>query len=687
MKKTIAIATFYVNSLEFYSKQIIRLFGDTVEVKKYCIQDRSIEKGIDAELVLISSNIVFETVKRYIKNDAEVIVAKKTISKEGFNKILELPKNTKALLVNVSAEMAIETISLVYELGAKHIELTPAYPGNAELEKIDIAITPGEIGVVPKEVNTIINIGDRILDISTIMDIAIKLELEHLLKGKELEKYFNRVVTGDIGIKKMVGKSNRLESQLDILLQIIDEGIIVANKYGIIHTCNESAEKILGICKYDVLGKKGEEILPHIPFSEVVITANAIKEKLIKYKDIDIIVTVVPIKRFDTILGVVATVKRFSDSEKRQHRLRTKLMGRGHRAKYCFDDILGKSFAIKETIKIAKRMAKSESSVLIMGESGTGKELFAQAIHNYSERKEYQFVAINCAALPESLLESELFGYEEGAFTGARKGGKLGLFELAHNGTLFLDEIGEMPLNLQARLLRILQEKEVMRIGGDRVLKIDVRIIAATNRELELLVDKREFRQDLYFRLNVLPLKTPSIRERVEDIDLLIGEFKSEFNASFDLSDEVRDVFLGHRWNGNIRELRNYIEYFANLGEKTVKLEHLPFNCLKRGLDKKYITEEEKLLIDEFKQAADRSLSTYIFVLEELEKNYIRREHIGRRSLEVVAKKRNIFLSEQEIRKMLLILKKYRMVEILRGRGGSKITGFGIRALEALQRG
>src|SRR5699024_10187718 len=156
---------------------------------------------------------------------------------------------------------------------------------------------------------------------------------------------------------------------------------------------------------------------------------------------------------------------------------------------------------------------KSNSSILITGETGTGKELFAQAIHNNSPRNRYQFVPVNCGAFPESLLESELFGYEEGAFTGARKGGKPGLFELAHNGTLFLDEIAEMPMNLQVKLLRVLQEREVVRIGGDRIINVDIRIVAATNRDLKSMVKRGEFRQDLYYRLNVLPLNIPPLRE------------------------------------------------------------------------------------------------------------------------------------------------------------------------------
>ena len=198
-------------------------------------------------------------------------------------------------------------------------------------------------------------------------------------------------------------------------------------------------------------------------------------------------------------------INNFYEKEKNQHKLRTQLLGKGHKAKHTFDDIITVNDDYIKIKILAEKRAKSDASVLITGESGTGKEMFAQAIHNASRRKRFPFVAVNCAAIPDNLLESELFGYEEGAFTGARRGGKIGLFEIAHNGTVFLDEIGEMNYNLQARLLRVLEEREVMRIGGDSIIPIDIRIITATNTDLWKLVEENKFRRDLFYRLNVLP--------------------------------------------------------------------------------------------------------------------------------------------------------------------------------------
>ena len=243
--------------------------------------------------------------------------------------------------------------------------------------------------------------------------------------------------------------------------------------------------------------------------------------------------------------------------------------------KIVLDNIIGESNIIK-TIKNESFIAsKSSSTVLITGESGTGKELFARAIHNHSDRVDNPFIAVNCAAIPDNLLESELFGYEEGAFTGAKKGGKLGKFELAHKGTIFLDEIGDMSLHLQAKLLRVLQERELDKIGGKSNISIDVRIISATNKDLEDMVSQGIFREDLYYRLNVIPIHLPSLKERREDIPLLIDytikEYSNKLGKNVDHVDkDVLKVMMEYRWPGNIRELQNIIEYSINMSSSSV---------------------------------------------------------------------------------------------------------------------
>ncbi|XEN37205.1 sigma 54-interacting transcriptional regulator [Paraclostridium ghonii] len=250
--------------------------------------------------------------------------------------------------------------------------------------------------------------------------------------------------------------------------------------------------------------------------------------------------------------------------------------------KIYLDNIIGNSYVINKAKEEALMASKTNSTVLITGESGTGKELFARAIHNHSFRSGNPFIAINCAAIPDNLLESELFGYEEGAFTGAKKGGSLGKFELADKGSIFLDEIGDMSLHLQAKLLRVLQEKEVDKIGAKHNVYIDVRIIAATNKDLEHMVRKGTFREDLYYRLNVIPVVLPTLRERKNDIHLLIEYMINEYSNKLDKN--VQDVDLQaleylceYSWPGNIRELQNIIEYSVNRCEgKIITLENLP---------------------------------------------------------------------------------------------------------------
>lgn len=281
--------------------------------------------------------------------------------------------------------------------------------------------------------------------------------------------------------------------------------------------------------------------------------------------------------------------------------------------KITLDNIVGSSEIMEHTKQKALIAAKSNSTVLITGESGTGKELFARAIHNHSDRTDYPFVAVNCAAIPDNLLESELFGYEEGAFTGAKKGGKLGKFELAHNGTIFLDEIGDMSLHLQGKLLRVLQERELDKIGGKSNIFIDVRVIAATNKNLEELVRNGQFREDLYYRLKVIPITLPTLRERKSDIPLLIDymikEYARKLNKDvIDIEEDASKTLVDYTWPGNVRELQNIIEYSINMSNSTLlTLDIIPNNIKSTYYDEKSHKEEE------------------IRTLEDLEKEEIRK--------------------------------------------------------------
>lgn len=368
--------------------------------------------------------------------------------------------------------------------------------------------------------------------------------------------------------KSLLHVQMKEKENTELLKSIIDfayDGILAIDKFGHITVFNPVIQKITGVPSKSALGKPVDEVVENTRMSYVLKTGETELGELQQIGTTSIVTNRVPIIVDNEVIGVVATFQEIEKIQRIENQIRKKLLAKGHIAKATFDDIKGKGKEILHTKEKAKLYAEVDSTILILGETGTGKELFAQSIHNSSYRKDKQFVAVNCAALPENLLESELFGYVEGAFTGAKKGGKAGMFELAHGGTIFLDEISEMPSKLQARFLRVLQEKEVVRLGDDRIIPVDVRVIAATNRELRKQVEVGEFREDLYYRLNVLRLELPPLRNRREDIADLVYYFIHEKCKSLNrtvkgISYETLAKLINYNWPGNVRQLENIIE-------------------------------------------------------------------------------------------------------------------------------
>jgi PAS domain S-box-containing protein len=354
--------------------------------------------------------------------------------------------------------------------------------------------------------------------------------------------------------------------QFSTIIDFVHDGIIAIDNQGRITVFNNASEKITGFSKQEALGKPITEIIPETRLLNVLETMRPEIGDIQQLDNQTIIATSRTAVVVDgEVRGAVATYQDITDVQKLEQKIRVKLAEKGFVAQYDFGDVIHKSDVVAECIRAAQKFAQYDTSVLIFGPSGVGKELFAQGIHNASTRKNSPFVAINCAALPETLIESELFGYVEGSFTGAAKKGKAGLFEMAHGGTLFLDEISELPILLQGRLLRVLQEKQVMRIGDDKLIPVDVRIICATNRDLTSLVNQNQFRGDLYFRVAILSLYIPPLNERVEDIELLAMHFIKDFAGRYrkgrmGLAPEAIRYLRGRTYKGNIRELRGMIE-------------------------------------------------------------------------------------------------------------------------------
>ncbi len=361
--------------------------------------------------------------------------------------------------------------------------------------------------------------------------------------------------------------------QFRAILNYSDEGIIAVDTQGKINLMNMAAIHITSLDN-EVIGRNVRDLLPQLDLGKVLVTGKSEIGEVQTVGDQQIAINTVPILIAGETVGVVATFKPVGAIQELEGKIREKIHNRGHVAKLKFEDILGSSKAIKETISVAREFSQVNSNVLIVGETGTGKEVFAQSIHNGSNRYKGPFVAVNCAALPENLLESELFGYVEGAFTGASRGGKFGLFELAHRGTILLDEVSEISPKMQGRLLRVLQEREIMRLGGDRVIPIDVRIIAATNKDLYDLVKQGLFREDLYYRLDILQLSIPALRERGEDIMLLMNHFYKRYciknkKECKKMNQEAKSKLLQYSWLGNVRELKNIAERLAVLSKNS----------------------------------------------------------------------------------------------------------------------
>ena len=352
--------------------------------------------------------------------------------------------------------------------------------------------------------------------------------------------------------------------QMEAILNMISEGVLSVDGNGYITSFNNSAEKIFGYAKEELIGR---QLAAHIPESRLMDTLEQGRHEqnfLMEIHNDQIISNRIPILLDGEVRGAVAIFEKVSHIQNLELNIRTKLSETGLQAKFSFSQIETASPQMQDAVKMARKYADSDGTVVIYGETGTGKEVFAQSIHNGSKRAKEPFVSVNCAALNENLLESELFGYEEGAFTGARKGGKRGLFELAHGGSIFLDEIGEISLSFQAKLLRVLQEREVRRVGGHKVIPIDVRVLCATNRDLSAEMLAHRFREDLYYRLTVLELALVPLRARKEDIIPLAKIFLKEESVRerkniYWHDDSAFECLLAYAWWGNARELHNFI--------------------------------------------------------------------------------------------------------------------------------
>lgn len=407
---------------------------------------------------------------------------------------------------------------------------------------------------------------------------------------------------------------------LKTVMETTDDAIVYVDRKGYIRLFNQAYADFLGIRIEDAIGKHVTEVIENTRMHIVVETGIAEYEDVQKIKGKKMIATRIPVFVNGEVVGAVGKVlfkdinelkylyKKVSKIEK-ELKLYKNEFNMANRPKYNLKDIIGESKEILRLKEFTKKIAKSNSNVLILGESGTGKELFAHAIHNNSSRAKYPFIKVNCGAIPYELLESELFGYEEGSFTGAKRGGKIGKIKAADGGTIFLDEIGDLPLSMQVKLLRFIQDKEIEKIGSIHSEEVDVRIVAATNKNLEEMINMGLFRLDLYYRLSVVTLRIPPLRGRKEDIPILskylIDKISKKNNIKVDgISEDALEYLKKYDWPGNVRELENIIERAVNVldGETIITSKHLPSKI--RGIMKNKVVRELKEVIEEAERQA-----------------------------------------------------------------------------------
>lgn len=676
MKEKVAI----IADRRDYAKDLAEMFGtyfDAVaEFKDYGTSDiNKIEGYVKEKLVIVSAYSVAQNIKNKISPTQKTIIANLTLRKDTLYMLDDFPENKKAYLVNITYQRCMETMAMLYNAMSKNINLIPFYPGcGCEIDPdIDTAITVGEKDLVPKGIHTVIDLGQRLLAKSSIDRCAELLGVENYQDGEKVKKDIENQVEFSAKLNTLIGKKNNLLVSFNTVLALVRQGIIIVDSGGQILLVSKSAEKILANQENAIVGFSIFDLFPELQLTAVVRSSQNPYETIAEINKRTVIITVSGVEDAEENVGYVIMLEYFNEAEARQHKFRRRISGSGHIATHCFDDILGNSKAIIKAKKTAGQMAKSDSNVCIYGESGTGKELFAQAIHNASKRRNFLFVALNCSALPENLLESELFGYEGGAFSGAKNEGKIGMLELAHKGTIFLDEIGELPLPMQAKLLRVLEEKKIQKVGGVNLINVDIRVICATNRNLVKMIEEGSFRRDLYYRLCVLPLSIPPLRGRKDDIPLLIDSFKEKNNARYTLSAQAEEKLLQYAWPGNVRELRNTTEYLSSLEKPVIDIEDISI------LGNSFFEFE-----GEMEARADEQKDISLFILEEIEKSQQHGRAIGRQALFKEAAVQGLPFTETEIRLTMRKLCRLGYIVSYQGRRGSELTDDGREKIQAI---
>ena len=631
---------------------------------------------IASDVAVVTALDIVPYAQKYLDPKSRIVQSSYTLKKIQLEMIRSLEDAGPIVVAHETPMAAMARCTLLQRLGIPAEQMRVWYPGmDQNLLKGNIVLF-GDM-VLPSGYTEAIRIRGRMFSVITIFEIALGLGIHNITSTPSFEAYFQQVCTefrpsiNDLTVSEFNAIMGNDAQQKGLLAFTGDLRIFYCDTY--VASLVQKPPK-------DLIGKQLFDALPFLRSCQIH-RGNDAQEQLVIHDG----------KTYAAKLNIVLQTEQetgylqISDywaEEQRQGKLRRQVTEGRSKAKYTFRDIAGNSLALSECKAIAQRMARSDSSILITGGTGVGKELFAQSIHNASARSQQPFIAVNCGALVESLLESELFGYEKGAFTGANKNGKQGLFELAHKGTLFLDEIGEMPLHLQVRLLRVLQEKEVVRVGGDLVIPVDVRVIAATNKDIPELIRQNRFRSDLFYRLNVLPLYIPPLSARREDIPLLIDYFKQKLKADFTLTEQAKEQLLAYPFPGNVRELRNCVEYLSNLGLREIRPSDLPPYILYQTPGSTDIgSGPPPLALERSRSEAAPITSEQALILRAVASLNLSGLGAGRRSICAYLLQHHTPRPESSVRQALASLSELELVHIGRGRGGVRLTEQGRETL------
>ncbi|NLY46357.1 MAG: sigma 54-interacting transcriptional regulator [Tissierella sp.] len=668
MKKKITILAINEDASAFYKNELDKIFENNYEIDYRNLEMDPILPVVNSDLILYTDPAILNELISIIKVNAPTLMMKRTIRRETLYKIKEIPSGERVLLANINEYMANDTVALLYQLGVTDIEIIPYYYKDQFVENLEeikyiINVEPKKIDFLPDIDAEILIIGHRVYDISNILDIISFLPLDPKISDEIIKKYIHKVPTSWYGVQYTWKNRSILSSQMNTILDNLDAGVIVINDVDIVEIVNKKMLEILKLSRDEIIDNSISKLGINNDDLKSIFSREEVENELINYQGKDLIITIKNVKYDDDYQGKVFIVNPYFEVIELQQKIHKKIIGKGYYSKYTFDKMIGQDYNFLEVKKICKKIAPTDSKILLLGETGVGKEVFAGSIHNESRRHMNPFIAINCATIPDTLLESILFGYEEGAFTGANKGGKIGLFERAHKGTIFLDEIGDLPLQLQARLLRVLEEGELMRLGGDEIISVDVRVISATNMDLQQLVEQGKFREDLYYRLNVFQITIPPLRDRSKDIKHFILDYLKNDGHRF-ITEDFRTFCLNYSWNGNLRELKNVIEYMTTISDSVLSFDNLPLHL---KVKENYVNN---------KYDGSILLLKLIYYLN------ISGGSTGRRTLHYAFSKLFYEISENEIRALISNLSEKEMIEVNKGREGNIVLPKGVSYLE-----